>query len=343
MSLRHWAAPASLAFLGHAGLFAAMGHVRTLPAGALVPQERLQPGEIALELEREPSSPGAELPPPAAATPAEAPHHGHRGPAGGALATRVSSSNAPSTDREAREPGTPPSEPGPAASADERWSFSPTQSADVTAPGFVARSVRDIVQEGAGAAPQGAAGGLSDALDQRDVDLGMGRGGPVLAALETASRGMDVPIEGAATFDVAIDTAGHVSVALSDVSSEYAAWSRVASAAGSAVDAKRVRIPPGARGWHVVVRIDAHVQYPNGLKPKQLGTHFEASPGQISKTSMVMEKLPGFTISTRGKVCGVGLSVQLGVPSIVGGCDPENVGMPAGRVVAGHIVSEGRL
>ena len=114
MSLRHWAAPASLALLGHAGLFAAMGPVRPPRSAAVVPQERVQPGEIALELEPEPSRPGAEAPapPPApAAAPAQAPHRGHAGVTRGALAARESTSNTPPTDRDAREPGTGAGEP----------------------------------------------------------------------------------------------------------------------------------------------------------------------------------------------------------------------------------------
>ena len=335
-TLRRWVVSATVALLGHVGLFTALEAVRTSASLPSSP-EPLQPAEIALEVEGVTPVTSAGEPPSGVAPPlplptaAGRPHPAATG-TGSALALR-----------ETREPAA--AEPAPVGSVgDEGWSFAPTKPVDITAPGALAQSARDVANQDADKAGAGAAvGGLSDALDQRDVSLGLGRGGPVLSALETASRGMDVPIEGAATFDVAIDTSGHVSVALSDVTSEYAAWSKVAGAAGAAVDAKRVRIPPGARGWHVVVRIDAKVQYPNGLKPKQLGNHFEASPGQISKTSMVMDKLPGFTISTRGKVCGVGLSVTILGPSIAGGCDPENAGMPAGRVVSGHIVSEGRL
>jgi hypothetical protein len=346
MSLRHWLAPASLALLGHAGLFAVMGHARRAPV-PLASQETVQPGEIALDVE--PTTPavgeqaGAAPVSPAPLPPAT--RRGSAGPAGMALAMREArETTAPG--EASMEPGQgEPIQPSPAGSAgDEGWSFAATKPVDVTSSKVVTRSAHEVVNEGADRAGAGAAvGGLSTGLDERDVDLGLGRGGAVLSALESASQGMDVPIEGAATFDVAIDTSGHVSVALSDVSSEYAAWSRVASAAGAAVDAKRVRIPPGARGWHVVVRIDAKVQYPNGLKPKQLGNHFEATPGEIDKDSMVMKKIPGFTISHVGKVCGVGLSVTILGPNIVGGCGPTNIGMPAGRVVSGHIVSEGRL
>jgi hypothetical protein len=346
MSLRHWLAPASLALLGHAGLFAVMGHVRHASAPVASP-EAVQPGEIALDVEPASlaGSPQAGAAPDSPAPMPPATRRGSAGPAGIALAMREA--------REATAPGEASMEPGhgetvqpsPAGSAsDEGWSFAATKPVDVTSSKVVAQSARDVVNEGADRAGAGAAvGGLSTGLDERDVDLGLGRGGAVLSALESASQHMDVPVEGAATFDVAIDTSGHVSVALSDVSSEYAAWSRVASAAGAAVDAKRIRIPPGARGWHVVVRIDAKVQYPNGLKPKQLGNHFEATPGEIDKDSIVMKKIPGVTISHVGKVCGVGLSVTILGPSIAGGCDPTNIGMPAGRLVSGHIVSEGRL
>jgi hypothetical protein len=205
----------------------------------------------------------------------------------------------------------------------------------------VAHAVGDIAREDIEKrAPS--AGGLAEALDARDVEMGLGRGGPVLSALEVASHGMDVPLEGSALFDVAIDPSGHVSVALTDVAKDRAAWAQVGAAAVAAVDTKRLHLPPG-RGWHVTVRIDADLRFPSGLKPSATGTRFEATSGKLSETSMVVEKTPGFTISTRGKVCGVALSVSLPRPSISGGCDFENAGMPAVRIVSGRIVSEGRL
>ena len=332
MSYRRWIPSAALAALAHVALFAAAGRIRSpsVSVDAVLAERE----EVAFELTESAEPEAREVP---ASKPAEAPAAGRPGGRGAKVAGRGA---VPSIDESTAEQA--PAEPAPAAS-DEGWSFNPTRPADVTAPAFVAQSVRSIASEEAARQPPPSAGRLAEALDRRDAELGIGRGGPVLMALENASRGMDVPVEGWATFDVAIDTSGRVSVALGNVSGEQAAWARVASTAAAAVDPSRVRIPPGTRGWHVVVRVDAKVQFPDGRRPKDLGAHFEATRGKLSSTSMVLEKAPGFTISYQGKVCGVGLSVSLPYPTIGGGCNPEDAGMPAVRMVSGHIVSEGRL
>ena len=175
----------------------------------------------------------------------------------------------------------------------------------------------------------------------------------MVSALEVAAASTEAP-EGSATFDVAIDAGGHVSVALLSASAAAAAWSKVGAAAGASLDPKRVRIPPGAHGWHVVAMVEAKVQYPNGLDPKKLGTHVEASPdlaleenkhrATIEDPPIVFKKLPGVTIAHAGKVCSVAISLGLSFASgISGGCDPSNAGANPLRVVRSHIVSEGRL
>ena len=332
MISRRWIPSAAVAALVHAALFVASGRIRA-------PQEASPPiaearDEVTIDLAEVPRAPVASTSVERSIGPAGAPWGGERG---------VSAKAAPvaAPDLEGGEP--PASEPQVApAPSDEGWSFNPMQAPDVTSPAFVARSVADIVRDPGARPTPPSAGRLAEALDQRDVELGIGRGGPVLTALEVATRSSDVP-EGWALFDVAIDTAGRMSVAVGDVSGDHAAWTKVASTAAASFDPARMRVPPGSRGWRVVVRVDAKVQYPDGRKPKDLGTHFEATPGKLSSTSMVMEKTPGFSVATQGKVCGIGLSMHLPVPMIAGGCDPENAGMPAVRIVSGHIVSEGRL
>jgi hypothetical protein len=216
----------------------------------------------------------------------------------------------------------------------------------------VARATRGIGT--AEVTPQGpsTSGGVVEGLDARDAALGLGRGGPVISALENAVAGSDAPFEGAATFDVGIDTSGHVSVALLESSVASPGWARVAAAARAAIDPSRVRIPPGARGWHVVARVEAKVQYPNGADPKKMGTHVEASPGKLVEDKarphahappIVLEKVPGVTLAHAGKVCTVRITLGLTPVPISGGCDPSNIGMNPLRVVHGHIVSEGRL
>jgi hypothetical protein len=244
---------------------------------------------------------------------------------------------------EARERSGEATSPAPSvgetAAPDEKgggWSLQPEPPMDLTSRGAIARATRALDAE----SPQtgvSATGGLAEGLDAHDTAIGMGRGGPVLAALESAATGDDAPFEGAATFDVAIQTDGHVSVALLDGAGAVGEWTKVGEATRAALDPRRVRIPPGARGWHVVVRLEAKVQYPNGLDPKKLGPRVIASsarPGVLG---------PSVSLAEMGKVCSVSLTLGLTLSPISGGCDPSNIGARTLRVIHGHITAEGRL
>lgn len=241
--------------------------------------------------------------------------------------------------------GTASPTPETGTTSDPAWTFDPRGSVDVTSPGFVAQALQNGADKADPTRATGASatGGLTEGLAARDVALGLGQGGPVLSALEDAARRVGGPVDGFATFDVGIDTSGHVSVSVTNVSSAYDSWARVASVAVASVDTRRIHIPPGHRGWRVAVRVEAKEQFPNGLRPRELGTHVTTTGAKIAKDSMVMESVPSVTVATTGKVCGVGLTVSILGPGIVGGCNPENAGMPAVRIVSGHVIDEGPL
>ncbi len=253
----------------------------------------------------------------------------------------------PSQGENSPEPA--PLAPEPASSSDSEWTFNPTIGTNPTSSAVIARGVRAQVREfGAHLGEGSTAGGLSEALTARDVDLGLGQGGQVLSAFEARARTMDVAVEGWAVFDVGVDSSGRVSVAVTDASTARDAWERVARTAVADVDAKRIRIPRGARGWRIAVRIEAKEQYPDGERPKDMGFHKTTTGFKESKTSMVMESLPSVTLAARGKVCSAGVTLQLPVPgvfplAIAGGCNPENAGVEAIRVVSGRILDEGPL
>jgi hypothetical protein len=203
------------------------------------------------------------------------------------------------------------------------------QSSDITSRQSIARALpAPSAAPGEGGIRQ--TGGITEALDAHDTAVGLTRAGPMLTALEDAVGGSAAPFEGIATFDVGVDTDGNVYATMLDSSGDAEGWSQVASAARAALDPKRVRIPPNARGWHATVRVEAKVQYPNGLDPKKVGTHVKASPTEVTLTSV-------------GKICSVRISLGLTLMPISGGCDPSNIGMHTLRVVHGHIVSEGRF
>jgi hypothetical protein len=240
-------------------------------------------------------------------------------------------------------PAAEPSDDTGVAPAGTAWTFDPRGPLDITAPRFVARATQEATAERAPAGVS-ASGGLVEGLDAHDASIGMGRGGPVLVALEAAARGTDAPFEGTATFDVAVDTSGHVSIALVDASSASAQWSKVADATRTSLDPARLRIAPGAHGWHVVAQLEAKVQYPNGLDPKSLGATAQATAGHVKERNESVDiELPRATLAVAGKVCSIRLDLGLTLTPISGGCNPENIGMRPLRVVHGHVVSEGRL
>jgi hypothetical protein len=297
-----------------------------------------------------------------------------------ATAARPSPPRKSSDGPSAELPATPVSGSAgePASRPDDGWSFDPRKPPDVGSPEFIAKALRAETR-GVEPAPVGVSttGGVTEGLDARDVAIGMGRGGPVLSALEAAAAGSDAPMEGTATFDVAIDAGGHVSVVLLDGSKPPGAWAKVGEAARTALDPKRVHIPPGAKGWNVVAALEAKIRYPDGLDQKELGTQvravglhltvnlgretarnqlggpdseptpFEDQPSTqaaIAATSppVFEERPPGIWIIHQGKVCRVEFNLLFPI-GVSGGCDPANIGTNTLRTVHGHIVSESRL
>ena len=133
-------------------------------------------------------------------------------------------------------------------------------------------------------------GGVVEALDAHDVAVGLGRGGAVLALAEEAARGPDAPVRGSATLDVTIREGGALAARVVDASGDADAWSRVAATL-THIDPNRLRIPPGAHGWHVVVRVEAKLLFPDGrdqaslhgfrgsIKPSALSDAIAGKPG----------------------------------------------------------------
>jgi hypothetical protein len=334
MTRLRWLPFASAAVLAHLALAAA---VASLPArGTPVPAQEPSTEVASIDVEpvpaersMDPRVVGSEtIAPVARAMPV---HAGHE-------------SAAPPLQGETSPEPAPPA-PEPASSSDSEWTFNPTIGTNPTSSAVIARGVQPQVREfGERLAGGSTTGGLAEALTARDVELGLGQGGQVLSAFEARARTMDIAVEGWAVFDIGIDSSGRVSVAVADASTARDAWERVARTAVADVDAKRIRIPRGARGWRIAVRIEAKEQYPDGERPKDMGLHARTTQLKDSKTSMVVESLPGVELAARGKVCSVGLSLQLPFPPMIaGGCNPENAGVREIRVVSGRIVDEGPL
>jgi len=175
-------------------------------------------------------------------------------------------------------------------------------------------------------------------LEDRDVELGLGRGSPVVGAVEEAAQASDAL--GSATFDVSFDSAGGVKVAL--LKSTGASWDGLRSSIARLVSEKHVRLSAG-HGLKVRVDVEAQVKLADGRDVRSLGTHAAATLGQVGTTSVAMAEMPNVRIEHNGKVCVVQARIDPTGPSISGGCSPENIGVPPKRVVAAREVSEARL
>jgi hypothetical protein len=102
-------------------------------------------------------------------------------------------------------------------------------------------------------------------LDALDVERGFGRGGPVVQAIETAVRDA-VPSEGSATFEVAIEKSGGVSVRVLEAALNRAEWEKLSDAIVVLVKTKHIRFPATGLGLRVAVRVAASDHSSGGKK-----------------------------------------------------------------------------
>jgi hypothetical protein len=162
--------------------------------------------------------------------------------------------------------------------------------------------------------------------------------------MEAVARAGATPLYGHATFDVVVASSGEVSVTLEEASEGFDSWSRETNGMRDAIARRHVRIAPGARGIRVRVRIESRVQFADGRDPRTVGPKVDAKGPALHETkTQITVQLPSVTAGYVGKTCAAGVHVGLDGVSIVGGCSPENAGVPAVRVVSGRVVGESRL
>jgi hypothetical protein len=110
-------------------------------------------------------------------------------------------------------------------------------------------------------------GGLVEGLRQLDDDLGLGSGGPVVSAAHAVPVEALVSIDGAGTFDVLTDPSGRVvSVRVADVTSDDPEWQKVARALLAQLAGHTLRVPRGANGVAVRMRVEVIARMPSGAK-----------------------------------------------------------------------------
>lgn len=191
-------------------------------------------------------------------------------------------------------------------------------------------------------------GGLNRALTARDRELGMGRGGPVLAAVEQAIRDGNGP-DGKATFVVRVDRNGTVDVNLRTAERNPQSWRELAAGIQAQMKkARPIRFAPKSDALEVTIQVEADLRWPDGRRVEDTSKPggFYAEPGILAagqKKPVAAGKgaLPDVGFEAHGKICD--LRISLATLSIGGGCSPENAGVAARRVVHGRIVDEQSL
>lgn len=332
-----------IAGLLHAGTAAILPHPRAAheKARAREAADAPDPLTVEIDVERELPAP-TPLPPAIAAIAARVRPDGIRdGSRDRATAvTGAASAAVPEGDARGPEP-------------EGAWTFSPVGAASARSDvlgldehtGALARLGGVTVER-----PPADHAGLGGAMDALDRAHGAARGGPLKDAVEEAARGPNAPAEGTATFEIVVGPSHLATTRLLDASSDEAGWASLRAAIDVAARKKTLRFPVGtgreAQGLRVVIRVEAAQEFPNGMKPGDLGAHVtktelglneRAKPGESKLT------LPSATLHLRGKVCSLSLTLGVTASPIGGGCDPAAIGTRSARRVTTAIVSEERI
>jgi hypothetical protein len=255
---------------------------------------------------------------------------------GGRLAARASEKGAPSME----------GVPAITAPSDDGWSFSAIAK---TAPdlvalnrggyrvGMAAEDHPDVASE----RPGEQKGNPFMALEDHDVALGLGRGAPVVLAVEEAARLADTM--GTALFDVTLDGAGGVRVDLAKSSGgDPVGWDGLRAPIARLVAQKPLHL--GGHGLRVRVEVDAVEKLADGRDVKSLGNHAAATLGQGGGAeSVAMKEMPNVHVEHLGKICSARLQADPTGVSVAGGCSLENIDVPPRRIVAGREIGETRL
>ncbi len=172
---------------------------------------------------------------------------------------------------------------------------------------------------------------LRDQLDAHDRSVGLGSAGPLVSAAHAAAAASLAPDVGVATLDVECDGKGEVvDVHVVAANADASAWNGVARELFHRMSATRLRVPAGARGVRVRVRIAAERALPSGDMGE---TNLGAVPDDAPGGNRVCE---GKGIQRR---CIAGFPIGI----TKSGSDVVNANARASRVVRVQIVDETTL
>ncbi len=106
---------------------------------------------------------------------------------------------------------------------------------------------------------------IQDPLRAHDRAVGALGQGPVVAALEDATRLSPGPSEGNAVFSVRVDASGKVlSLTLEQSSSDFGSWEDIGRQSERALRKKPLHLPPGSHGLAMRVQVRVKIALPSG-------------------------------------------------------------------------------
>jgi hypothetical protein len=216
-------------------------------------------------------------------------------------------------------------------------------------------------------APVSRTGGLAEALEAHDREVGLGPAGGVLAAARDAAHTDAAPQLGRATFAITLLSTGLVQVELTGANASADGWRAVGATLQAALARKPPPIPRSRSRVLLSLEVVAEEHWPNGSKVRAEGTSLVVAPPKFQGVDEAKEDLarrnplaadpvpvpgvdrpplrlqfqpPGLFVEHRGKVCNYAFGVTPLALVFQGGCDPSNIGAKPIRVVATRIVSE---
>jgi hypothetical protein len=217
--------------------------------------------------------------------------------------------------------------------------------------------------------PASTTGGLAEALEAHDREVGLGPAGSVLTAARDAAHTEIAPQLGRAVFGITVLSSGHVQVELMRASGEVAAWKNVGATMQAALARKPPAIPGARNGVLLELELTAQERWPNGAAAKSEGPTLAVTPPKFQGVDEAHEDLarrnplavdpvptpndrpplrlnvdlPGVFLKGRGKVCGYQIGITPFGLGFSGGCDPSNIGAKPIRVVSTRILRETML
>lgn len=105
---------------------------------------------------------------------------------------------------------------------------------------------------------------LRESLDRANAARGLGFGGPVVGAAQTAVHAPGAPSQGKASFEVVTDATGAIVSITPRGAATGGDWGPVLAALRAQLAGRKLRVPEGANGVAVVVQVEAKQQMPSG-------------------------------------------------------------------------------